>query len=121
MAALQILTLSILVRIQVGDQIHVPLKILDLNKYFYYTKNMNKKINKDSCCNKVENFNIKDKCQKHQNCNSGCSGIYFLGLIGAAIYFIQQATSFWLGVIGLLKAFVWPAFLIYGLLDFLKI
>lgn len=82
---------------------------------------MIKKTNKDSCCNKIENSDIKDKCQRRQNCNSGCGGIYFLGLIGAAVYFIQQATSFWLGVIGLLKALVWPAFLVHGLLNFLKI
>ncbi len=47
-------------------------------------------------------------------------GIWCLGFIGAAVYFIQQATSFGMGVLGLLKAFVWPAFLIYNLLDFLK-
>lgn len=82
---------------------------------------MIKKINKDNCTNQVENLSIKNKCQKHQNCSSGCGGIYFLGFIGAAVYFIPQATSFWLGVVALLKAFVWPAFLIYGLLSFLQI
>ena len=39
--------------------------------------------------------------------------IYGLGLIGAAVYFIGQATTFWAGVIGFLKALVWPAFLVY--------
>ena len=54
--------------------------------------------------------------------NSGGSGgaVYGLGLIGAAIYFIQQAPTFWLGVLGFLKAIVWPAFVVYRLLDFLK-
>ncbi len=41
------------------------------------------------------------------------SAVYGLGFIGAAIYFISQAASFWEGVIGFLKAIVWPAFLIY--------
>lgn len=41
------------------------------------------------------------------------SAIYGLGLIGAAIYYISAAGSFWLGVLGLLKALVWPAFLVY--------
>lgn len=45
--------------------------------------------------------------------------VYGLGLIGAAIYFISQATSFWMGVIGFLKAIVWPAFLIYEALKHL--
>ena len=41
------------------------------------------------------------------------SAIYGLGFIGAAIYFISQASGFWDGVIGFLKALVWPAFLVY--------
>lgn len=45
--------------------------------------------------------------------------VYGLGLIGAAIYFIIQASTFWMGVLGLLKAFVWPAFVVYGLLKHL--
>ena len=39
--------------------------------------------------------------------------VYGLGFIGAAIWFISQATSFWVGVLGFLKAIVWPAFLVY--------
>jgi hypothetical protein len=41
---------------------------------------------------------------------------YLLGVIGAAVYYISQATGFWMGVLGFLKALVWPAFLVYGLL-----
>lgn len=44
---------------------------------------------------------------------------YGLGVIGAAVYFIQQAPTFWVGVIGLLKALVWPAFLVYYALSYL--
>ena len=39
--------------------------------------------------------------------------LYGLGLIGAAVYFIGQADGFWMGVLGFLKAVVWPALLIY--------
>lgn len=39
--------------------------------------------------------------------------VYGLGLIGSAIYFISHATSFGMGVLGFLKAIVWPAFLAY--------
>lgn len=50
-------------------------------------------------------------------CNSGCGGaVYGLGFIGSAIYFISTSTSFWNGVLGILKAIVWPAILAYGLL-----
>ena len=41
------------------------------------------------------------------------SAVYGLGFIGAAIYFISQAETFWTGVMGFLKALVWPAFLVY--------
>ncbi len=44
---------------------------------------------------------------------TGASGaVYGLGLIGAAIFFIGQATGFWMGVLGILKAIVWPVFLV---------
>jgi len=45
--------------------------------------------------------------------------IYCLGLIGAAVYYIQQAVSFGAGIVGVLKALAWPAFLVYKLLTFL--
>lgn len=49
------------------------------------------------------------------------SAVYGMGMIGAAIYFIQHANGFWMGVLGLLKAIIWPAMLVNKLLDFLKI
>jgi hypothetical protein len=51
--------------------------------------------------------------QKIQESAPAANAIYGLGLIGAAVYFISHATSFWMGVLGFLKAIVWPAFLIY--------
>ncbi|MBN2745264.1 MAG: hypothetical protein JXR34_00925 [Bacteroidales bacterium] len=50
---------------------------------------------------------------KNQNCNATGGAIYGLGFIGAAIYFISHAVGFWMGVLGFLKAMVWPAFLVY--------
>jgi len=41
------------------------------------------------------------------------SAVYGVGLIGAAIYYISTATTFWMGLLGFLKALVWPAFLVY--------
>ena len=63
----------------------------------------------------------KIKCKPDFNhmCKGGA--IYGLGLIGAAIYYISNATGFWSGVLGFLKAIVWPGFLVYGLLKFLGI
>ena len=47
------------------------------------------------------------------------SAVYGLGFIGALIYFISTATGFWMGVLGVLKAIIWPAFLVYQLLEYL--
>ena len=57
-----------------------------------------------------------------KNMNGGPSGaVYGLGFIGALVYFIGHAGNFWEGVLGILKAMVWPAFVVYKLLGFLKI
>ena len=53
---------------------------------------------------------MKDKVIHH---SSSSNAVYGLGFIGAAIYYIMQATGFWMGVLGFLKAIVWPAFLVY--------
>jgi hypothetical protein len=63
------------------------------------------------------NYSGKNKVQ-----SSGMlGGAYFLTIIGAAVYFLQSAASFWSGVLAILKAFVWPAFVIYKVLDILKL
>jgi hypothetical protein len=48
-------------------------------------------------------------------------GLYFIGFIGAAIYFVSQATGFWNGALGILKAMVWPAFLVYESFKYLGV
>ncbi len=45
--------------------------------------------------------------------NAPSSAVYGVGIIGAAVYYISTATSFGLGLLGFLKALVWPAFLVY--------
>lgn len=58
--------------------------------------------------------------QKMQD--SGSSGAFYgFGFIGAAIYFISQATSFWIGVLGFLKAVVWPVFFVYEVFKYLGV
>ena len=46
---------------------------------------------------------------------------YFLGFIGAAVFYIQAASGFWPGVVGFLKALVWPAFVVYDVLKFISV
>ena len=50
---------------------------------------------------------------------SNCGGAYCLGALGAAIYYISTATGFWVGVLGVLKALVWPAFLVFQVMKYL--
>lgn len=62
---------------------------------------------------------IKQKvCSTGCSCGTcGCAGaVYGLGFIGAVVYYISYAPSFWMGVLGVLKAIVWPAFLVFELL-----
>lgn len=54
---------------------------------------------------------------KQESVQSGA--VYGLGFIGAAIYFIFHATGFWAGLLGFLKAIVWPAFLVYEAFKYL--
>jgi hypothetical protein len=48
-------------------------------------------------------------------CQGGIFGGWGLGFIGALVYFMQQANGFGAVVTGILKAFVWPAFLVHKL------
>ena len=57
----------------------------------------------------------------HHNETGTGAALYGLGFIGAVIYFITTATGFWMGVLGVLKAMVWPAFLIYAALKYLGV
>lgn len=53
--------------------------------------------------------------------NSGVSsGVYGLAFIGTLVYNIQQADTFVVGLVGFFKALVWPAFLVYKLMEFLQ-
>jgi hypothetical protein len=52
---------------------------------------------------------MKDEIQR----NASGGAVYGLGFIGAAVYFISHATGFWMGVLGFIKAIVWPAILVY--------
>ena len=63
----------------------------------------------------------KFKCgmKDHMHGNETGGFAYCLGFIGALIYYITTAPSFWAAVLGFFKAFVWPAFLVYGVLKFL--
>jgi hypothetical protein len=62
----------------------------------------------------------KNKCRKEKRypTNNATGGaIYGLGFVGAAVFFISNAVGFWAGVLGFLKAIIWPAILVYEVLN----
>lgn len=52
------------------------------------------------------------------NASAGAGGgaVYGLGFIGSAVYYFQQADEFWLFVLAIPKAVIWPAIVAYELL-----
>lgn len=54
--------------------------------------------------------------------NDGMWGlVWFFATVGAVVYYVQQATGFWGGVLGVLKGMVWPAMLMYRVLQTLQL
>lgn len=80
----------------------------------FFREKMEKKFGKDwekKMENKFEKWGECDKPHKSSTFMGG--GFYFLFFIGSAVYYIGQASTFWIGVLGVLKAAVWPAMLAY--------
>lgn len=62
------------------------------------------------------------KCDwKKMNHNTGGGALYGLGFIGSLVYFLQHAASLSDGLLGIVKAIIWPAILVYKLLEFFKL
>lgn len=53
--------------------------------------------------------------------NAGGGAIYGLGMLGALVYFLQHATSFWGGIIGIFEAIFWPGVVLYKVLELLHL
>jgi hypothetical protein len=58
---------------------------------------------------------LKNRSNQHVT-NGGVGAFMFLAFIGAAVYFVEKANGFWESILGILKALVWPAFLVYEVL-----
>lgn len=55
--------------------------------------------------------------KKSGSSEGGGSAIYFVGFVGALVYWMQAADGFGAVLTGILKALVWPAYVIYKLLE----
>lgn len=63
---------------------------------------------------------MEQERRRRRNHNNTTGGIYGLAFIGALVYYIKTATGFWMGVWGVIKAILWPAFLVYELMKSLN-
>ena len=78
---------------------------------------MKKETKPSECC--CDEKIVTKKCHCHSN--NGCSNaIYGLGVVGALFYFLSQATSFGMVIIGIAKSILWPAILTFKLLTYLQ-
>jgi len=61
----------------------------------------------------------KGKKGKMSMDSSGGAGgaLYFVGFVGALVYWMQAAAGFGAVVTGFLKALIWPAYIVYKLLE----
>lgn len=72
---------------------------------------------------KINGENIKDWCKdkkkskSNYTSNSTGGALYCVGFIGALVYWMQAAVGFGAVVTGFLKALVWPAYVVYKLLE----
>jgi hypothetical protein len=58
----------------------------------------------------------KSTCKGNLGDMCGSGMVYVLGFIGTAAYYIANADGFWMGVLGVLKAIIWPVFIVYKFL-----
>ena len=56
----------------------------------------------------------------NKHVGGGGGAVYGLGFVGSLIYYLQHVTTFWMGILGIIKAILWPAFVIYKVLEVLK-
>lgn len=79
---------------------------------------------------KKENIEQKECCQekfmsrghhhgRHCHGQGGSGAIYGLGVVGALFYFLQNAATFGIVMVGIGKAIFWPAILMFKLLTYL--
>ena len=62
------------------------------------------------------------KTVKVINENGGTVGFtFFLAWVGALVYFVQQSEGLWEFIVAILKACVWPAYVLYEVLQRLNI
>ena len=70
---------------------------------------------------KPEEFLIKNNKTKIVNKQGPLGYVLFMSWVGALIYFVQLSDSFGTFILAVLKACVWPAYVIHNVLQVLNI
>lgn len=60
-------------------------------------------------------------CRGSWGGKGACDAVYGLGMIGALVFFWQNAPTLTDKLLAIAKAFVWPALVVYKVLEFLRI
>jgi hypothetical protein len=68
---------------------------------------------------KKKQWSKKEACIEGIKCHGTGSAIYGLGFLGALFYYVSTAPDLGTAVLGIFKAFLWPAFLVYSVLLFI--
>lgn len=55
------------------------------------------------------------------NSKGPAGGLWFMGFLGSAVYFVGNVDGFWNIILAIFKALLWPAFLINRVLEILKV
>lgn len=69
---------------------------------------------------KVTPVESECKCYHHKGGSTG-NGVYGLGMIGTAFYFLQHASNFTDVIMAIVQAVFWPAILVYRALSLLNL
>jgi hypothetical protein len=56
---------------------------------------------------------VEDEVSEGRGTAAGGGAIYGLGILGAWVYFWQQADAFWGYVFAVIQGILWPAFMVY--------
>jgi hypothetical protein len=62
---------------------------------------------------------MKERTVKVVHDHGPFGGAYFVTMVGAAVYFVQQSEGFGEFIVALLKAMVWPGFVVHKVLGLL--
>lgn len=63
------------------------------------------------------NWDSKNKSKKVDSTHGSAGALYFVGFIGALVYWLQAAVGFGAVITAFLKSLVWPAYIVYKLLE----